>query len=112
VHTAGPVTLVRSMAWTTGWHATLQAVDPMTGRNTGAATNLTVRQYETVQRVAVPAAGTYVVTFTYRTSSAVLGLVVSSAAGTALLVWALVEVIGVRRRRRRRRVTSAGPGRG
>ncbi len=100
VHAAGPIGLVRSVAWTTGWRATVQPVDPRSGRATGAPSPVTVRRSGAVQEVAL-ASGTYVVTFTYRPAPALVGSAVSGVTGAAVVGWAVAEWIGVRRRARR-----------
>jgi hypothetical protein len=59
-----------------------------------------VLQHGVVQAVAIPAAGTYVVTFSYLNSTAVIGLLVSSMTAAALLLFAVVTMVGAVRRRR------------
>jgi hypothetical protein len=103
VRSTGPVTVVRSMAWTTGWRASARPVSPTTGAPTGPAVALTVEPAGTVQQVRLPSAGTWVVTFTYRTTSAVVGIAASAVAGLGVAAWVVAEAIGVRRRRARRR---------
>ncbi len=105
VHATGPVRLVRSVSWTTGWHASAQPIDPATGRPTGPAVVLSVHQDDAVQRVQLPAAGSYVVTFSYRTLSAVVGIAISLVTGVGLVAWTVAEAVGIRRRRRAARVS-------
>ncbi len=99
VRAGGPVRLVRSMAWSTGWQAT---VAPVTGdpAREGAPTSLAVRADGVVQSVALPSAGTFVVTFTYRDGRAVDGIAVSAAGAVVLAAWFL---LAWRRRLTRRR---------
>ncbi|MBV8461801.1 MAG: hypothetical protein JO368_00800 [Acidimicrobiales bacterium] len=59
-----------------------------------------------VQRVALPA-GTWTVSFSYRPSDAVAGIVVSAVVGVALLGWLAVDLVLWTRRRR-----ADTPGRG
>jgi hypothetical protein len=99
VRATGPTALVRSMAWATGWHARIQPVDPSTGTPTGSATTAVVQRSGVLQQVDIAQAGTYVVTFTYRSGSAELGLGLSAAGGLVLIGWVVVEAIGYRRRR-------------
>jgi hypothetical protein len=54
-----------------------------------------------IQQVALPGPGEYQVTFRYRPGAALVGLIVSGVAGAALVVWAALELVGVRRRRRK-----------
>jgi hypothetical protein len=60
------------------------------------------------QGVELPAAGVYTVTFTYLTSSARRGLVVSGVTAVALVVWFVLDVV-VRRRGRAGRGQDPGP---
>ena len=110
VHATGPVRLVRSVSWTTGWHATAQQIDPASGWPIGPPVTVAVHQDEAIQRVDLPAAGSYVVTFSYRTLSAVVGMVISLVTGVGLLAWAVAEAVGIRRRRRRRAAAALTPG--
>jgi len=100
IHATGPARVVRSMAWATGWHATVTPVDPGAGRPTGPSRAATVERTGILQVVAVPAAGTYRLSFTYHSTSAVVGIAVSALTGLALLAWSVAEVVGTRRRRR------------
>lgn len=99
VHAVGPVVLERSVAWTTGWKATLQRVGE---RGAGPSRSLTVQRNGVIQQVSLPGPGEYRVTFRYRPTAALVGLAVSGVAGVALLAWAAWELVGARRRRRRR----------
>ena len=99
VHAVGPVVLERSVAWTTGWKASLQRVG---ARGAGPSRSLTVQRNGVIQQVSLPGPGEYRVTFRYRPAAALVGLVVSGVAGVALLAWAGSELLGARRRRRRR----------
>ena len=99
VRATGPVRLVRSMAWATGWHATVTPVDPG-GEATGRSRSATVERSGIIQAVGIPGSGTYRVSFTYHSTSAVVGVAVSTLTGLALLAWVAAEAVGVRRRRR------------
>jgi hypothetical protein len=110
VAATGPTTVVRSMAWATGWHASIQPVDPTSGAPTGSATPAVVQPSGVLQQVDLAKAGTYVVTFTYRSGSAEVGLAVSAAAGVALIGWVVAEAVGSRRRRRPRASPPVSPG--
>jgi hypothetical protein len=97
--------LVRSESWSPGWHATIQTVG--TG---GPERPVAVGPSGTVQQVAVPGPGEYLVRFTYRPSWVPVGLVVSAVTGVGLLAWAGTEVVLSRRRRRDRGSRRHNPG--
>ena len=99
VHAGGPVVLERSVAWTTGWKASFQNVG---AGGAGPSRSLTVQRNGVIQQVSLPGPGEYRVTFRYRPSAALAGLVVSGVAGVALLAWAAWELLGAWRRRRGR----------
>ncbi len=103
VHATSAVELQRSVSWTTGWHASIQTVDPNRGGALGPPVPIGVHQDGIIQEVTVPHAGTYVVTFRYQPKSARVGLILSAVGAAALIVWVAVEVVGYRRRRRRPR---------
>ena len=94
VHATSATTLVRSVAWSPGWRATIRQGDQQ-------PSEASVVQDGTVQAVSLPGAGDYVVTFTYAPGSATAGLAVSAVAALALALWAAYELTGVFRRRRR-----------
>ncbi len=98
VHSDGPVLLERSVAWTTGWKASVQKV---AAGGPGPSQSATVQRNGVIQQVALPGPGEYRVTFRYRPASALVGLIVSGLAGVVLLVWAAVELVEAGRRRRR-----------
>jgi hypothetical protein len=105
------VLLERSVAWTTGWKASVQKV---VGGGLGPSRSATVQRNGVIQQVALPGPGEYRVTFSYRPASALVGLIISGLAGVVLLVGAAVELIGARGRRRRdgraaRPTSGAGP---
>jgi len=100
VGSVGPVVLVRSVAWSTGWHATAQRLGP-DGTPAGPPTDVPVVARGTVQQVTLTGGGTVVVTFRYRSAAAVAGIAVSGASAVALVAWSAAEIVGVRRRRRR-----------
>jgi hypothetical protein len=54
-----------------------------------------------IQRVSIPSAGDYLVSFSYAPASATAGLTVSAVAAVAFLIWAGWELVVDRRRRRR-----------
>jgi hypothetical protein len=54
-----------------------------------------------IQRVAIPKAGDYLVSFSYAPASAAAGLVVSAVAAVAFVIWAGWELVVAWRRRRR-----------
>jgi hypothetical protein len=100
VRATGPALLVRSVSWSPGWRATVQSVTP-TGRPVaGSARAATVGQDGVLQQVALPGAGTYVVSFRYAPTVATAGLVLSAVTAVVLGAWGLVEWVRVRRRRR------------
>jgi hypothetical protein len=67
-----------------------------------------VTQSDVIQKVALPGAGLYQVSFTYAATSALLGLALSALATVGLAVWAVMEMIA-RRRRARGRQPAGGP---
>ena len=97
VRAPGPVLVQRSVAWTTGWKASVQRVG--TGEP-GASRPLTVQRNGVIQQVDLSGPGEYRVTFRYRPAAALVGLMVSGVAGLGLLGWAAGELLGARRRRR------------
>ncbi len=106
VHAPSALVLERSVSWTTGWHATVQPVEPPSGTNRagralGPARSTTVYQNGVVQQMALPSPGDYLVTFTYSPNSARVGIAVSALAAGALALWGAWELLGSRRRRRR-----------
>jgi hypothetical protein len=98
VHTTGPAVLVRSETWSAGWRATVQSL----GSDKPGPEPASVVATGVLQAVALPNPGDYLVTFTYSSTPAVVGLLVSGAATAALGVWACVDCLGAIRRRRRR----------
>jgi hypothetical protein len=111
VHATSALQLLRSVSWTTGWHATIQPLAPEGGgRAIGPPTPIDIDQDGIIQAVTVPRAGTYVVTFRYKPRSARVGLVLSTVGGAALVGWGLVEIVGYRRRRRRVGPAPSSPG--
>ncbi len=108
VHATAPALLERSASWSPGWEANVQTVTRgPRGRVVGAAHEVTVTRSGVLQQVALPAAGEYLVTFSYAPSAAIGGLVVSGAAGSVLVAWSIVECVGATRRHRRRK--AGGP---
>jgi hypothetical protein len=104
VHTSAPTVLVRSVSWTTGWHASvrsLRGVGPSAAY--GAPRAVPVLRRGVVQAVHLPGPGTYLVSFHYRPATAVVGTAVSALTGLGLVVWGVAEAVGWRRRRRPRR---------
>ncbi len=97
VHAAGPLDVDRSVAFASGWEAT--AVDQGSGRSVG----LTVVRDGLVQQVALPSAGTWVVTYQYRPASGWVGLAISALAVLAGVTWGIGEWVRFRRTRRRSR---------
>jgi hypothetical protein len=92
--------LVRSESWSPGWRATIESVTP-TGRPVaGSARSATVGRDGVLQQVALPGAGSYLVSFRYAPAVAIAGLGVSALTAVALVGWGLVEWVLVRRRRR------------
>jgi hypothetical protein len=83
-------TIIRSVAWDSGWRATVSV-------NGGPARSVTVNSYHLVQQVRVPA-GHDVVTFQYRPPHLLLGTVLSIGGVGVLLV--LLGGWFVQRRRR------------
>ncbi len=89
VQAPAPSTVIRSVAWDSGWTATVSA-------NGGSAKNIPVHDFDLVQQVHIPA-GNDVVTFHYRPPHLLLASVLSLAALALLPV--LLVVWLVRRRR-------------
>jgi hypothetical protein len=94
VTSARPVTLVRSEAYQSGWHAEIAAV----GSSPGGPASAAVRADGLVQSVRVPA-GTHLVTFRYRPRGLTVGLVGSGVALGAFVVLGAVS-LALRRRSR------------
>jgi hypothetical protein len=86
-------TVIRSVAWDPGWRATVSV-------NGGKAQNITVNDFDLVQKVHIPA-GDDVVSFHYRPPHLVLASVLSL--GSIVLLLALLGVWLTRRRRRPQR---------
>jgi hypothetical protein len=86
----GPSSVIRSVAWDSGWQANISV-------NGGASRAVTVRSFDLVQKVDVPA-GHVVVTFHYRPPHLTVATVLSVGAVGVLLVL-LVGWLVVRRRR-------------
>jgi hypothetical protein len=103
VATGHRATLVRSVQFSSGWQATVTALQSG-GRTTGADRAVAVTRQGLVQGVAVPA-GVDLVRFTYRPSRAYEGLALSGL-GVLLTVLLAVGPVFVRRRRRRLMGTS------
>ncbi len=97
VHAAGPLDIDRSVAFADGWEAT--AVNQGSGRSV----RLPVVRDGLVQQVALPAAGTWVVTYRYRPTSAWVGVAISTLTVIAGMAWGIGEWTRVRRTRRRSR---------
>jgi len=97
VHAAGPLDIDRSVAFANGWKAT--AVNQGNGRSVG----LTVVRDGLVQQVALPSAGTWVVTYQYRPASAWVGFAISALTVIAGVTWGIGEWMRFRRTRRRSR---------
>ena len=92
----GPVVLQRSESFTTGWKASVEKV----GRGgVGPSRSVPVERDGVIQQVSLPGAGEYRVTFRYRPAATLAGLITSGLAGVALVVWAVLELVGSRRRR-------------
>jgi hypothetical protein len=109
VRTAGAAVLQRSESWSTGWRATIQRMAPGSpGAPLGPPQAIPVTQSDVIQKVALPGAGLYQVSFTYAATSALLGLALSALATVGLAVWAVMEMIA-RRRRARGRQPAGGP---
>jgi hypothetical protein len=82
-------TVIRSVAWDSGWSATVSV-------NGGRAENLPVGSFDLVQRVRIPA-GNDLVTFSYRPPHFLVASVLSLGASALLVVLLIVWL--VRRRR-------------
>ncbi len=101
VHLTAPASLVRSAAWSTGWQASVRSVRRVGGQVVlGAPVSATVTQDGVLQRVWLPAAGDYRVTFRYAPAAATVGIAVSAGAAAVVLVAALAGWFLDRRRRR------------
>lgn len=112
VHASSAVALVRSVVFSPGWQATVRAVHSSGGRSTlGPPSSVPVTADGVLQRVAIPSAGDYRVTFAYSPAPAKVGILVSGLAAVALAALGLVELAGVRRRRRRRGQPQSGASR-
>lgn len=85
--------MIRSVAWDPGWSATVSV-------NGGKAQNVTVNDFDLVQKVHIPA-GDDVVSFHYRPPHLVLASVLSL--GSIVLLLALLGVWLIRRGRRAQR---------
>ncbi|MBF6556651.1 MAG: hypothetical protein IVW52_10855 [Acidimicrobiales bacterium] len=103
VHAVAATTLERSVAWSPGWRATIRRTGPaMPGSTSASATStVAVQRDGVIQRVAIPTAGDYLVSFSYAPASVTAGLIVSAVAAVAFLIWAGWELVIARRRRRR-----------
>jgi hypothetical protein len=101
VHTTGPVVLQRSVAWTTGWQATVTPATSSGTTSTAPATTVPVVQDGVIQQVRLPAAGDFVVNFTYAPAAAIWGIVVSGATAAAVAIWVMAEGVAAYRRRGR-----------
>jgi hypothetical protein len=108
VRTTGAAALQRSQSWSTGWRATIQRVAPGSGAPLGPSASVPVTQSGVIQKVALPGAGLYQVSFTYAAGSALLGVALSALATVGLAVWAVTEMMA-RRRRSRGRQPAGGP---
>ncbi len=117
VHVPSAMELNRSVSWTTGWHATVQALAyPLpeaapgdnrigsSGRVLGPARSTAVLQHGTIQRVLLAQPGDYLVTFDYSPTPARIGLATSALTAVGLVLWAVLELVSGRRWRRRERV--------
>ena len=100
--TPRPAVLVRSVAYESGWRASLA---PIGG---GPPVTVRVRQLGLVQAISVPA-GSFTVTWIYTSRRATLGLLVSAV---STIVLALLVVVPRRRRRSKGARTPAPSGRG
>ncbi len=98
VHTTGPATIVRSVAWDAGWRATVSV-------NGAKGHAVAVSSYDLVQRVRVPA-GDDTVTFHYQPPRLLVASALSLGALTLLLVLLMAWL--VRRPRRDRAGLSRG----
>jgi hypothetical protein len=110
VHATSSAVLERSESWSPGWRATIQPVlSSPSHQPVGPGRGAPVLRSGPIQQLSLPGPGDYLVTFTYAATSAVVGLAVSAVAAGGLILWALVEVVGLRRRRRQRRGASERP---
>ena len=111
VHATAAALLLRSESWSPGWQATIRPVGA-TGASHGPPAQprpTPVVRSGVIQAVRIPGPGDYVVSFSYAPTPAVVGLVLSAVAAGGLLVWAVAELIGIRRRARVTRAPPAGP---
>jgi hypothetical protein len=92
---SAPATVIRSVAWDSGWSATVSV-------NGGQAHSIPLNDFDLVQQVRVPA-GSDVVTFHYRPRHLVLGSALSVGAVALLVVLLVVWLV------RRRRPSSREP---
>jgi hypothetical protein len=92
-------TLTRSVAWDSGWSATVSV-------NGGKARNIPLNDFNLVQQVRIPA-GDDVVSFHYRPRHLLLASVLSL--GAVALLLALLGMTVLRWRRRRREVVPSAP---
>jgi hypothetical protein len=102
VRTTSPVTLNRSVAYASGWSA---SIHPLAG---GSGQSAPVVQSGVVQQVRLPA-GEYVVTFSYAPIAATLGIALSAAAALVLLVGGVAGWVRFRRRRAPPRLVDGAP---
>ena len=101
VHATSPTVLVRSAAFSPGWLATVRSVHHVSGRVVlGPPTTATVVADGVLQQVALPAAGDYLVTFSYGPTNASVAVAVSGLAVVVLVLIGLAELVAARRRRR------------
>jgi hypothetical protein len=98
VNAPGPTTVIRSVAWDSGWKATVSV-------NGGAAQSIPVRDVDLVQQVRIPA-GRDVVTFHYRPPHLLAASLLTL--GALVLLGVLLAVWLVRRRRRPHDGTDVG----
>jgi hypothetical protein len=104
VHATSAALLMRSESWSPGWRATIR-----TGPTGAAPPRPTpVIRSGVIQEVRIPGPGDYVVSFSYAATPAVAGLVVSAVAAGGLLLWAVAELIALRRRAGVTRAPPAG----
>jgi hypothetical protein len=92
VRTAGPITVVRQVAWDSGWHASVSA-------DGGPAVSVPVGRHGLVQQVRVPA-GTDVVRFGYSPHHWLVASLLSEGSSLFLAVLLVGTLIRWRRRRR------------
>ena len=78
------------------------------GARLGPSQAVPVTQSGVIQKVTVPGAGLYQVSFTYAAGTALVGVALSALATVGLAVWAVTEMMA-RRRRARGRQPAGGP---